>query len=768
MKRLSKLLLLLFTLFLVPPIVLADTNIDINKPVDYNQNNIVIKNIKFNDLSKTTTGNFGLTGDITNNNDYDVFLKEVVNYYNQKEELIASGNTVQIINAKDTIKYIAMSDLNKLIGTNSTSDIKYYSIVIEATKYVKDTTTIVNKDEYAKYDYVVDDYNISVNVNENNSFDITEMIDAYFNKEKHGIYRSLPLHNSVYHQYYKTFYNNAMVSNISCNTQFSKYLDSDNLVLQIGDPNTTITGYYKYVLSYNYKLNKDETNAYDELYYNLVGTDFTSPMANVSFKVTMPKGFDPAKISFTSGTKGSTGNKVIYSVKDNVITGFYNGILNPGEAITIRLVLDNNYFTKAGINISLYKIITLIILFAITLICYLIWYFRGKDAMVVTTPEFYAPDNLNSLEVAYVCKNKKIKSKDISSLLIYLASKGYLKISENDTGYKITRLKQYDSNNSYESDFYCGLFGNGEFNPNENNYVTNSDLKSDFSYTLARIKDSIIKNGCGESKVFDSKAPIYQIIICILIILFAIVAIVGPVLEFYTFPLYGFQKSFIALFLASFVIFYIFLSFRSGWIYGIIPSIIGIPFVFVMLPEILNLTSIFNAYDIIIMLTGSTLLVINIVLASLMPKRTPYGSKLYGRILGFKNFLITADKDQLEAQVQQNPTYFYDILPYTYVLGISEKWISKFDDIGLPKPAWYEGTADFNFGNFNYFIDDTLSTSTFSAPIRSGAVNTALDIVKDVIDFSIGGSGFGGGDSGGSSGGGSSGGGSGGGGMGSW
>lgn len=36
----------------------------------------------------------------------------------------------------------------------------------------------------------------------------------------------------------------------------------------------------------------------------------------------------------------------------------------------------------------------------------------------------------------------------------------------------------------------------------------------------------------------------------------------------------------------------------------------------------------------------------------------------------------------------QDPTYFYDILPYTYVLGVSDKWIKQFETIGLQSPDW--------------------------------------------------------------------------------
>lgn len=66
-----------------------------------------------------------------------------------------------------------------------------------------------------------------------------------------------------------------------------------------------------------------------------------------------------------------------------------------------------------------------------------------------------------------------------------------------------------------------------------------------------------------------------------------------------------------------------------------------------------------------------------------LSKRTKYGLEMLGKIKGFKNFLSTAEKDRLESLVNQNPTYFYDILPFMYVLGISNKWIEQIEDITL-------------------------------------------------------------------------------------
>ena len=36
-----------------------------------------------------------------------------------------------------------------------------------------------------------------------------------------------------------------------------------------------------------------------------------------------------------------------------------------------------------------------------------------------------------------------------------------------------------------------------------------------------------------------------------------------------------------------------------------------------------------------------------------------------------------------------NPEYFYNILPYAYVLGVSDKWMKKFEGITMEAPHWY-------------------------------------------------------------------------------
>ena len=123
-----------------------------------------------------------------------------------------------------------------------------------------------------------------------------------------------------------------------------------------------------------------------------------------------------------------------------------------------------------------------------------------------------------------------------------------------------------------------------------------------------------------------------------------------------------------------------------------------------------------------------------------MSKRTEYGTEILGRIRGFRNFLETAEVDRLEAMVNENPQYFYEILPYTYVLDLSNTWMKKFESIAIEPPQWYYGYnhTTFDIIMFHHFMNTTMTQATSSMTSRPSSSGGG---------FSGGGSGGGGGGS---------------------
>lgn len=157
------------------------------------------------------------------------------------------------------------------------------------------------------------------------------------------------------------------------------------------------------------------------------------------------------------------------------------------------------------------------------------------------------------------------------------------------------------------------------------------------------------------------------------------------------------------------------------------------------------------------------------ILSVLMSKRTYYGTIILGQIKGFRRFLENAEKEQLETLVEENPEYFYDILPYTYALGVSKKWIKQFETIAIRPPDWYDSSYNtFNTSDFTNLINDTVrdvsASMTYGAkeprepkPYYSswGSSSSSYNSSSSSSDSSSssGGSSSGGGSSGGGSGG---------------
>lgn len=596
--------------------------------------------------------------------------------------------------------------------------------------------------EYAEY--TIDSYDIKMIVNENNTFDITEKITVNFTQYKHGINRKIPIRNTIQRLDGTTSNNRAKITNIEVSENYSTSTNNGYKILKIGSSNKTYIGKHTYTISYTYDIGKDPLKDADELYYNLIGTDSDTTISNVTFTIKMPKKFDydGDKLGFSSGLKGSIdSSNVEYTVNKNTISGSYIGTLGIAEGLTVRLTLPEGYFVRVQEKDDNYVILVSIISVACVIVSALLWRLYGKDNKVVETVEFYPPEELNFAELAYIYKGVA-EDEGIISLLISLANKGYLKIEDCGTksfilgnDFRITKLKEYTGNNETEKEFFDGLF-------KKKNSVTNEDLYDSFYKTIRSIK-SKLESKENKNKIFEKSSLskiIWLALMCIVILLLITVKPIintsaGEDLPFLlAFPIIGFSVILLVGFRQTNLMIKIF-GIVWGALFGGIPLVVEItPILVEEVPQYLT------SYII-----GLICIAIIIVFAKIMPKRTKYGSAMLGKIKGFKRFLEVAEKEKLENLVSENPQYFYYILPYTYALGVSDKWVKQFESIAMQAPNWYTSQNGFSMDSFGRFMSSTMKSaqsSMTSAPSSGGG--------------------------GGSSGGGSSGGGSGGGGVSSW
>ena len=90
----------------------------------------------------------------------------------------------------------------------------------------------------AENEYKITGYDVEINVNEDNSLDIKEKIDVNFIVKSHGIFRQIPIYQTIsfseqgknYNKNYKT-----VVSSVQCSSHnYDFYTDNSNYVIQLG------------------------------------------------------------------------------------------------------------------------------------------------------------------------------------------------------------------------------------------------------------------------------------------------------------------------------------------------------------------------------------------------------------------------------------------------------------------------------------------------------------------------------------------------------
>ncbi len=600
-------------------------------------------------------------------------------------------------------------------------------------------------DEY----YVIDHYQVDIDVMENNSYNIVETLDVNFQTERHGIYRTIPLRFDD---------RPVKISDISVpGHEKSINKSRDEVEIRIGSADAYVNGKVTYSISYTYDVGADKLDDMDEFYHNIIGDQWDTTIAAADFRIKMPKAFDPSSVNCTSGYYGEVDNtNVEWKVTGNIISGRMITPLQNYEALTIAVPLPEGYWVNAKTHRDqgwlLFLIFGYPLYAAAIILAFMLWYTKGRDNKLFPSVEFDPPEGMNPSEIGYIIDGS-VDSKDVTSLILYWADKGHLELEEETTGKAIfkkkklhlIKLKELDANaKSYEKRVFKKLFNLGD-----GTRVSTDDLTNKFYTTVSKAKLDIKKSFTDnpERAIYVKGNKLFTALTG----LFAALPIISILAEgFMTFTGEG---AITALFAIPFSLFLIIPTMMLGSAITsrgegarakILFALLFGGFSFAFFAVFTVWAGGVPIYKYIAAVASG---IIVSIFVTIMSRRTEYGDKILEKTLGFKEFIKEAEKDKLEMMFESNPSYFYSILPYAMVLNLSDKWSAHFDGIAVEPPSWYRG--------YRY--------TTFSTAAFASAMNNSFSTLNNSMNSSPSSSG-----SGGSSSGGSSGGGSGGGGGGSW
>lgn len=605
-------------------------------------------------------------------------------------------------------------------------------------------------------DYYVERWQYQAVVHEDNVWDVRERIDVQFVQPHHGIFVYKPRVFNVWHEYEgeeRSFTYRLQVRDVHvAGWDFVTDTNNDsqqNYIIQIGDEYVTLTGLQSYVISYTLVYPDDRVRTGDNIYHSLLGDGWASDIRRFEFEVEFDKPLPQEAIDscyIYSGPWNSMGDEwgvAEQSYIDNyTLTGSVDN-LPAGQAISFRLSLPEGYFVDVPVRSPWlpYLLYALSIALGVWMIAYLVS-IRLKHP--VPSVQFYPPTGMNSAEVGTIIDNTA-DVKDLVSLIPWFAQQGHITIHEqtsqsfwNEPRITLHLVKPLPNEApEYQKLFLDALFPSG----NESDLSKLGDRSSLIRLALRNLKNQFLH----ERNLTNTSYMVW------LLPLMAILMIFGYATDSRVCA-FDQDKFIFSFFFAGLQCAAAMRRFRYSEVraYSRINALWSTLAVLLLGALHLGLLWAFHEpQDFFLSLTDTICIFGISYLVLLLSDRfytdTDYRIDTIGQLLGLREFIKTAEKDRLEKLVDEQPEYFYDILPYAMVFGLANRWSKKFQGIDLPSQHWYNVTSlsgdalQFTGSQIANSISNTISTSITSY-VSSSSHNASS---------SSGGSGGGGGGGGG-------------------
>jgi uncharacterized membrane protein len=440
---------------------------------------------------------------------------------------------------------------------------------------------------------------------------------------------------------------------------FTTTYEGNNIKFQIGDADKFVSGQKNYVINYVIRRAVNYFPDHDELYWNFTGNEWQVPIESASVKVILPENAkNNLQYKCFEGIFGST-DECETNASGNIIEYKSTSALSAGEGMTIVAGWPKG-ITKAPTAFQ--KILdivrdnwTLFVPIIVFAAMFRYWRKYGRDPKGRGTiiAQYEAPDGLSPAEIGTMMDGSA-DSKDVSSTIIDLAVRGFLKIKRTEekaflglgknVEYVFSRVKDEEPERNFEKEVMKGIFGGGK-------EKKLSDLKNKFFKTLSSVKEQLYENVTQKGYYAKNPNTVFG--------LWIVAALVGG-----AFMAVGFGML------------------QNGW--GVASGVVS---------------------GIIILIFGY-----------LMPAVTKKGAELKENILGFKDFLSVTETDRLKFHnaPEKNPQMFEKFLPYAMVLGVENEWAKQFEGIYNQQPNWYEDSSGrmFNALILSSMVSDFNSSAT--------------------------------------------------------
>ena len=553
---------------------------------------------------------------------------------------------------------------------------------------------------FAQRSWHVADMSADIDVHKNGSADIKERISLVFIGEYHGIYRYIPVdYPGPDGTNYSIFLKIRSVSDE--NGQALSYSTKDEnhyRILKILIPGAIDTT-KKVDIVYSVRNAVKFFEDHDEFYWNVTGNGWPVAIDAASAYVRFPE--DAAgklRAQTFVGTYGSNEKGITDIQGANVVSETANPLSARG-GLTVDVFLPKGVLTSPSeFTRWLWFLGSNPIVFlplAGFVVMFTLWWEKGRDPKsgLSVAPMYEPPKGMTPVEVGTLVDDST-DPRDITSILVDLAVRGYLKIREVQVAqmllfkkkdYIFVQLKgpeQWGDLKPFEQELMQNLFSAGATETHL------AELRNRFYVAIPNIKSGVMSS-LKEQGMYTLDPE----------------------------------------------------SAHSYWILGAV--IIAIPFV--LADYFLHI----NFFDSGVAAAGAIALTVLIVFlfARVMTAKSLKGVRTRVAILGFQEFMNRVDADRLK---RMPPDTFEKYLAYAMALGVEHRWAKAFEGIVQNPPTWYEGYGygpGFNSWMFMHDLSAMTSdtTSAFLSTPRAAASGSGFTGSGGFSGGGFSGGGFGGG-----------------------
>ncbi len=498
------------------------------------------------------------------------------------------------------------------------------------------------------------------------------------------------------------------------------------------------TGEYAYSLTYVTDRQLGYFDDFDELYWNVTGTEWSLPMDRAEARIELPSGARVIQHYGYTGPEGAAGsdyqtdrqgdNSIIFSTTRplkpyeglSVAVAWPKGFVRqPTAAEKLGHAVKDNASTIAG---AVWFVFLLLYYFAA-------WLAVGRDpARGTVIPLYEPPEGLSPAAMRFIHR-MGFDHKTFATAVVDLAVKGKLTIKEKSKVFTLRKITDSGSD---------GL-SRGEKKVMEKLLTHRAaiTLKNTNHKTIKGAMDALKKSLSTEcEKVYFVANRVFFIPGLVFTLLAVLTIVLMPPVR----P----EALFIAAWLTiwSFGCFAIVLklwrslrdafSRRQGRAVALIQTAVMGAFLTPFLGgEVVGLVFFAKVMSFGATVALGGILLLNVGFYQLLKAPTPVGRKLMDRIEGFRLFLSVAEKERLEFlhPPDRTPELFERFLPHAMALDVENQWSSQFvkvlavgpEESNGWSPSWYSGkswsgldTAGFASGLGSSFSGAIASSS--SAP----------------------------------------------------